>query len=380
MSRKHMFIVNLLVVLLVLLASATAVSGKGKPPKPTATPEGPTATPAGAQQLTVYGAWHCGDDYCTWSTVRDMADFDYNNHWLIDRGDGSGGPSANIVILAFVNPLKLLNKTTDSGTINGVPVGMNADVINYFKDRGIRVMFSIGGFTYADDWNVALDTDPVQFGLNAAEMANNYGVGVEIDYEESSEPRLAALGQFIDAYRSVIPYDATGNNPAARLTIDLAVGNRYLTKISREAAEKWLQTENPVLDHFNAMVPGHGDPTTDQWQEHIDGMSNYNPPVLPKAPAKMAGALWLTSGRNPIPECTDYDNSSQKSHSTYAQTVAPNGEGTTNGMLGFLFWAAECPSTRNACTTPEDATCEGGMGAGFRELNIPLPMPALRQE
>jgi hypothetical protein len=376
--RLYAVAVTLLAVLLIALGGATTVSGKGPPP--TDTPAGPTPTPGGSQQITVYGAWHCSDDYCTWAAVRDMANFDWANHWLIDRADGSGEPSANIVILAFVNPLTLLNKTTDAGNVNGVPVGMNADVINYFKNQGIRVMFSIGGFTYADDWNTALDTDPVQLGLNAAEMANNYDVGVEIDYEESSEPRLAALGQFISAYRSVISYDASGNNDAARLTIDLAVGNRYLTKISREASEKWLQTENPVLDYINAMVPGKQTPTTDQWQEHIDGMPHYNPPVLPKAPAKVAGSLWLTKGNNPIDNCTDYSGSTQKSHADYVQTVAPNGEGTTNGMLGYMFWAAECPSTRNACTTPADATCEGGMGAGMRELDVAFPMPALRQE
>jgi hypothetical protein len=38
-----------------------------------------------------------------------------------------------MVILSFVQPLKLLNKTNDSGTVNGVPIGMNSAVVNYFK-------------------------------------------------------------------------------------------------------------------------------------------------------------------------------------------------------------------------------------------------------
>src|SRR5258707_6929314 len=75
--------------------------------------------------LQIYGSWHCGNDFCTWASVRDMTDFDTKNHWLIDRGDGSGLPSVNLVVLSFVQPLKLLNKTTDSGDSNGVPVGMN---------------------------------------------------------------------------------------------------------------------------------------------------------------------------------------------------------------------------------------------------------------
>src|SRR5437868_14516369 len=98
-------------------------------------------------QIQIYGAWHCGSDFCTWASVRDMTDFDTKNHWLIDRGDGSGLPSVNLVILSFVQPLKLLNKTTDSGDLNGVPVGMNAAVVNYFTSHNIRVILSIGGHT-----------------------------------------------------------------------------------------------------------------------------------------------------------------------------------------------------------------------------------------
>src|SRR5690348_6294611 len=118
---------------------------------------GPVAVPADAATagpIQVYGAWHCSDDACTWATVRDMTDFDHNNHWLIDRGDGR--PSVNLVVLSFVNPLTLLNGTTDAGNTDGVPVGMNQAVVDYFTSHGIRVMLSIGGITYTDDWNTAL--------------------------------------------------------------------------------------------------------------------------------------------------------------------------------------------------------------------------------
>src|SRR5690349_24925127 len=71
------------------------------------------AQPAAAAgtPIQIYGAWHCSNDACTWAAVRDMANFDVNNHWIIDRGDGR--PSVNLVILSFVNPLRLLNQTTD---------------------------------------------------------------------------------------------------------------------------------------------------------------------------------------------------------------------------------------------------------------------------
>jgi len=56
----------------------------------------------------------------------------------------------------------------------------------------------------------------------------------------------------------------------------------------------------------------------------------------------------------------------------------PNGAGTTSGMLGYMFWAAECQGTRTICTTPPN-TCEGGVGVGARTYSIPIPMPPLRQ-
>src|SRR5690349_16299437 len=109
-------------------------------------------------QMQIYGAWHCGNDYCTWASVRNMTDFDTKNHWLIDRGDGSGLASVNLVILSFVQPLKLLNKTNDSGDVNGVPVGMNSAVVSYFTSHNVRVMLSIGGITYTSFWDQALST------------------------------------------------------------------------------------------------------------------------------------------------------------------------------------------------------------------------------
>ena len=182
----------------------------------------PAAATAGPMQ--VYGAWHCSNDACTWGAARTVAEFDAMNHWLIDRGDGR--PSVNLVVLSFVHPLKLLNRTTDATTLDGVPRGMTPQIVQYFTSRNVRVMLSIGGITYVDAWNQALAQDATLFGLRAAELATQLGVGIEIDYEENTAPDLAGLQAFIAAYRSAIPFDATGNNPSARLTIDLAAGDR----------------------------------------------------------------------------------------------------------------------------------------------------------
>ncbi|MCA1618221.1 MAG: hypothetical protein LC795_02680 [Acidobacteria bacterium] len=332
-----------------------------------------------ATPVSVYGAWLCGNDACTWASVRDMADFDAKNRWLINRGDGV--PSVNLVVLSFVQPLKLLNRTTDAQTLSGVPRGMTPEVVNYFKSRGVRVMLSIGGITYTDAWNQALAANPTQFGLNAAQVARDLGVGIEIDYEENTNPNLTALQSFINAYRSVHPYDASGANHAARLTIDLAAGDRWLIALTRKATADWLGTTTPVLDYANAMVPNRQPNTAADaqanWQEHIDGKPQYDPPILPLAAAKFTGSLYIVTGQNPAPECTNFASSLISSTGTYVQNVQTR-TGTTNGMLGYMFWAAECPSTRRICTTPPNS-CEGGVGVGGRTYNIPIPMPALRQ-
>jgi hypothetical protein len=335
---------------------------------------------AAANNVSVYGAWHCGSDFCTWSTVRNLTDFDTRNRWLIDRGDGS--PSVNLVVLSFVQPLKLLNKTNDSGTALGIPIGMNQAVVDYFKTRGVRVQLSIGGITYVDAWNQALATNPVQLGLNAAEAAQRLGVGIEIDYEENTNPNLVGLQAFIDAYRSVLPYDATGNNHAARLTIDLASGDRWLIALTRKATVDWLKTNVPVLDYANAMVASKqfnsAADAQSNWQEHIDGKPQFAPPIVPLAPAKFTGSLYIVTGSRAAPECTSFSSSLINSTGAYVQTVAPNGAGTTSGMLGYMFWAAECPSTRRVCTVPPNS-CEGGVGVGATTYGIPIPMASLRQ-
>lgn len=336
---------------------------------------------AATTPISVYGAWACSNDQCLWGTVRSVTEFDSKNHWLIDRGDGV--PSVNLVVLSFVQPLKLLNKTTDAQTLNGVPIGMTSDIVNYFKSHNVRVMLSIGGITYVSAWDQALATNPTQLGLNAAAVAQQLGVGIEIDYENSSSPNLTGLQAFIDAYRSVEPYDATGANPAARLTIDLAAGDRWLISLTTKATTSWLTTSNPVLDYANAMVPSkqptNASAAESNWQEHIDGKPQYSPPIPPLAPAKFTGSLYITSANGAVQsECTTFAGSLIDTTGSYVQSVAPNGAGVTSGMLGYMFWAAECPSSRGQCTTPPNS-CQGGVGVGGQTYNIPIPMLALRQ-
>jgi hypothetical protein len=367
-SRRFVAVGAALVVLFVTVAAKPGGGGGGLAPTPT--------------PIQIFGAWHCSDDACTWATVRTVNEFDSMNHWLIDRGNGQ--PSVNLVILSFVHPLKLLNQTTDAGTLNGVPRGMTADIVNYFTSHNIRVMVSIGGITYTDAWNQALAQNATLLGQRAAALATQLGVGVEIDYEENTNPNLTGLQAFIDAYRAVHPYDASGANPKARLTIDTAAGDRWLIGINTKATADWLRTDAPVLDYANAMVPARQPSASGaiaNWQEHVDGKPQYAPPVLPLAPAKFTAGLYLAEGSKIRPECTNYGASVTKATKDYVQRVLPHPSlsGRTPGLLGFMFWAAERPSTRGVTTQPPNS-CEGGMGAGATDVNMPLPMPALRQQ
>ncbi|MGW8267734.1 MAG: hypothetical protein ACWGSQ_15320 [Longimicrobiales bacterium] len=332
--------------------------------------------PTDPTPIQIFGVWHAGDDYAEWGTVRDMIEFDLANYWIIDRGDGSGLPSVNLVVLSFVNPLDLLLMSTPEDPLAGIPVGMTQEVVDYFRDAGIRVMLSIGGVTYTEDWNLALALDPWELGLNAAAVASELGVGIEIDYEQNTDPDLVGLQAFVDAYRSVHDYDASGLDPGARLTIDLAAGGRYLQALNRYATEHWLDNADPVLDYANAMVT-RSSGTPDQWQEHVDGKLHYDPPILPKAPNRFTGGLYLKGDRA---NCNDFNASEQAEYADYVQTVLPNGAGDTPGMLGFMFWAAEAPSARkNYTPTTPPNTCEGGMGVAATVFEIEIPMPPLRQ-
>ena len=340
-------------------------------------PDGPPPPPPTPTQMQIFGVWHAGNHYADWSLPRDIVEFDQANHWIIDRGDGSGMPSVNLVILSFVHPMRLLNKTNDAVTVDGVPIGMTQEIVDYFANADIRVMMSIGGVTYTDAWDEALSANATQLGLNAAEIATRFNVGIEIDYERSTDPNLTGLQDFIDAYRSVHAYDPTGINHAARLTIDLAAGGRYLQDLNRHATIHWLDNANPVLDYANAMVH-RSSGTPSNWQEHVNGMPTYDPVIPPKAPNRFTGGLYVKGNMN---NCTDFFASEQNEHADYVHTVAPAGAGVTNGMLGYMFWAAEVPSARkNYKPTVPPNSCENGMGVAATLFAIPIPMAPLRPQ
>ena len=310
-------------------------------------------------------------------------EFDAKNHWLIDRGDGR--PSVNLVVLSFVHPLKLLNKTTDAQTLNGVPRGMTPEVVNYFKSRNIRVMLSIGGITYVNAWNQALAAEPRRSSVSTPpRWPSALGVGIEIDYEENTSPNLAGLQAFINAYRSHASVRRHRANHAARLTIDLAAGDRWLIAIDRKGdAPTGCDTA-----HAGAGLrqrDGAGPATASasrrhaNWQEHVDGKPQYSPPIRRWRRRSSPAACTSSTGNRAAPECTNFSTSLQKSHGDFVQTVAPNGAGHHDRHARVTCSGPPSVRARARSARRRRIRCEGGVGVGATTYGIPIPMPPLRQ-
>lgn len=265
----------------------------------------------------IYSAWYCGDDACLWASVPSN-----NQSWLLNRGDGS--PTVNIITFAFIDPLTLLKGT--------IPAGFTQGEVNYYKNKNIYVMFSIGGASYASNWDTALAQGATQLAQNAANIAKQFGVGIEIDYEQDSSASMGALTTFVKTYRSIIPYESGSSpSPQSILTVDLGAGTGYLSAISATAAT-WLNAS--LVNWANAMVSGdpNGD-NTQYWLQHLQGASWANIP--PMNPDYLVGSLYASSGAN---DCASYTAPLPNSVSWIQQ----------NKARGLGFWAAGCPAP-NQC-------------------------------
>jgi hypothetical protein len=266
----------------------------------------------------IYSAWFCGDDSCGWAAPPTN-----NQTWLTNRGDGK--PTVNIITFAFIDPLTLLKGT--------IPAGFTKGEVNYYKNNNMYVMFSIGGASYSSNWDSALASNAVQLATNAANIAKQYGVGIEIDYEQDSSGSMNSLTTFVKTYRSIIPYDSSASPaPESLLTVDLGAGTGYLSAIAATAGG-WLNSN--LVNWANAMVAGdpNGD-NTQYWQQHLDGASWANiPPMNAKY---LVGSLYASSGAN---DCGSYT------------APLPNAVSwmQSKGGRGIGFWAAGCPAGPNQC-------------------------------
>jgi len=259
---------------------------------------------------------------------------------MVNRGNGS--PTFNVVIFAFLDPLAIAQQTTDDKTTAGVPNGMTKKAIDFFKSKGIAVMFSIGGEVWSTDgrWDKAL-ANPADLAHKVAVIAKQFGVGMEIDYEVDSSAYAAALDTFVQTYRTLIP--AVPNNPATYLTVDMGAGTGYLTAISKLASQ-WLNQSK--IQWANAMVTGgpYGSigEATQYWEQHLDGVHWAGIP--PMKPQQLVVSLYSASGST---NCHEYDG-------TVLQGAVPWVQ--QKSTRGIFFWAGGCQSSNpSSCIT----NCQG---------------------
>jgi len=268
----------------------------------------------------ILALWYCGDDGCSWGEQPNLN----NAKWILDRGDGK--PVANVINIAFVDPLALLKRTNNSANLNGVPKGLTPTVVNYFWSKGIYVIASIGGASYVDKWNQALDSDPVQLAKNAALLANELNVGIEIDYEQDDGSRITALDTFIKTFRSIIPYDSN-LSPKSLFTIDLGSGNDYLAALSK-ASIAWLSSKS--LNWAYAMVdeaPYNSiSQATANWQQHLTGGSG----ISPMPATDLIVSLYA---EKPAKNCNSYDGTVQQGAVSWIQQ---------KGTRGLAYWSVGC--------------------------------------
>ena len=75
MDRRQTAVAALAAVLAVALLLPNPGSTEARRPTPTPAP----TTPPSPAQVSIYGAWHGSDHFCTWRRTRTVADFDAMN-------------------------------------------------------------------------------------------------------------------------------------------------------------------------------------------------------------------------------------------------------------------------------------------------------------
>ena len=245
-------------------------------------------------------------------------------------------------------------------------------------------MLSIGGITYTDAWNQALaqNADPARPEGGRARHAARRRHRDRLRGEHQPEPhRPAGVHQRLPGRP---PVRRDRRRPAARLTIDLAAGDRWLIGINQKATADWLRTDRPVLDYANAMVPAR-QPSASTRRGELAGAHRRQAPVQPAGPAARAGEVH----RLPVPRRglagpagvhqlrrlgAEGDRPITSSASLPKR---PAGTHAGHARVHVLGGRAAVDPRRRRPQPPN--TCEGGIGVGATTLNMPLPMPALRQ-
>ena len=178
-SRRLRLVAAVAAVLFVTVAAKPGGGGGGGGLAPTPTP------------IQIFGAWHCSDDACTWATVRTVAEFDSKNHWLVDRGNGQPvGQPRDPQLRPPAQAAEPDDRRRDRST--ACRKGMTPEIVNYFKSRGHPGhALDRRHHLHRTPGTRRSRRTPTLLGQRAAALAQQLGVGIEIDYEENSNPNLA---------------------------------------------------------------------------------------------------------------------------------------------------------------------------------------------
>jgi hypothetical protein len=153
-----------------------------------------------------------------------------------------------------------------------------------------------------------------QIGTHAANVAKAMGVGLEIDYENNTDPNLTALQAFIDAYRAIPPYDPTGLYPA-RKPAPIGSPATFRRSIGPTPACRIISRRPRASKPVGAACG---------WRD-----------VPPLPPARFTGAVRVVLSGTGEPECNNFAGSLENAAGIRGQNLAPKGAGITPGMLGF---------------------------------------------
>eukprot|EP00456_Euglypha_rotunda_P014541 TRINITY_DN14591_c0_g1_i3.p1 TRINITY_DN14591_c0_g1~~TRINITY_DN14591_c0_g1_i3.p1 ORF type:complete len:260 (-),score=53.26 TRINITY_DN14591_c0_g1_i3:21-707(-) len=107
--------------------------------------------------------------------------------------------AGNVISLAFMNP-------SDIGSVSDPVPAAFKNATSYFLSKGKTVFFSIGGYGYSGNWNwINNPSAAANAGTICGNLAKQYKVGIEIDYEGGAADITSGMSSFISAFRKVCP-------------------------------------------------------------------------------------------------------------------------------------------------------------------------------
>jgi hypothetical protein len=216
---------------------------------------------------------------------------------------------ATSVSLSFVCPLAVLNGWTPEvqaqsdlnypgnmrfGSIRSANTGAPGKWSGKFKElisnahsKGVYPILSVGGATWGEEWKSALNSGAVNLGNKLADIALNYNVGIEIDFEDNYSLNSGTVQQqvldMIYAFRA-----RAGNKTVLTVDVGAASGDagRFLNNMFV------LARDSGQFSWINAMVDDDGGSLD------FNRYSSYWQTFLGKGQEMVVPSLYARRGNN----------------------------------------------------------------------------------